>query len=103
MRITARYTWTDHKTNTDIAKELNITPGLDKIQNYKRKWIQHVNQIPCNRLPRLIKYLHPQRQQEPWKTITETSGCVRQERVNSQILDSYMMIKHPKYTRTRHA
>jgi hypothetical protein len=26
MRRTAGYTWTDHKTNTEIAKELNITP-----------------------------------------------------------------------------
>jgi hypothetical protein len=26
MRNTAGYTWTDHTTNTEIAKELNITP-----------------------------------------------------------------------------
>jgi hypothetical protein len=37
MRTTDSYTWTDHKTNTDIAKELNTTPVLDKIQGYKRK------------------------------------------------------------------
>jgi hypothetical protein len=43
MRITARYTLTDHKTNTDIAKELNITPVLDKIHDYKRNWMRHVN------------------------------------------------------------
>jgi hypothetical protein len=43
MRRTAGYPWTDHKRNTEIAKELNITPVLDKIQDYKRKWIQHVN------------------------------------------------------------
>jgi hypothetical protein len=54
MRRTAGYTWTDHKTNTEFAKELNITPVLDKIQDYKKNRIQHVNQIPCNRLPRLI-------------------------------------------------
>jgi hypothetical protein len=36
---TVGYTWTDHKTNTEIAKELNITPVLDKIQDYKRNWI----------------------------------------------------------------
>jgi hypothetical protein len=30
MRKTARYTWTD-------PKDLNITPVLDKIQDYKRK------------------------------------------------------------------
>jgi hypothetical protein len=33
LRRTAGYTWTDHITNTDIAKELNITPVLDRIQN----------------------------------------------------------------------
>jgi hypothetical protein len=43
MRRTAGYTWADHTTNTETAKELNTTPVLDKIQDYKRKWIQHVN------------------------------------------------------------
>jgi hypothetical protein len=37
MRRTLGYTWTDHKTKAVIAKELNITPVLDKIQDYKRK------------------------------------------------------------------
>jgi hypothetical protein len=36
MKRTAGYTWTDHKTNTEMAKELNITPVLDKLQDYKR-------------------------------------------------------------------
>jgi hypothetical protein len=36
MRKTAEYTWKDHKINTETAKELNITPVLDKIQDYKR-------------------------------------------------------------------
>jgi Zn-dependent M32 family carboxypeptidase len=56
---TAEHTWTDHKTHTDFAKELNITPVLDKIQDYKRRWIQHVNRMPRNRLPRLIKIYTP--------------------------------------------
>jgi hypothetical protein len=34
MRRTAAYTWTYHRTNTDIAKELIIAPVLDKIQGY---------------------------------------------------------------------
>ena len=34
MRKTVRCTGTDYKTNTEIAKELNITPVLDKIQEY---------------------------------------------------------------------
>ena len=32
MRITAGYTWIDHKTNTQIAKELKITQILDEVQ-----------------------------------------------------------------------
>ena len=43
------------RSNTEIAKVLNITPVLDKIQEYKRKWKQHVNRMPHNRLPRIIK------------------------------------------------
>jgi hypothetical protein len=31
MRRTVGHTWTDHRTNIDIAKELNINPILDKI------------------------------------------------------------------------
>jgi hypothetical protein len=33
---TAGYTWTDYRTDTEIAKELNITPVLDKTQDYRR-------------------------------------------------------------------
>jgi hypothetical protein len=82
MRITARYTWTDHKANTEIAKELNITPVSDKIQDYKRNWMQRVNRMLRNRLPRLIKKLHPKRQKEPRKVTKKTSAYVRPERVN---------------------
>jgi hypothetical protein len=55
VRRTAGYTLKDHKTNTEIEKELNTTPVLDKIQDYKRNWIQHVNRMSRNRLHRLIK------------------------------------------------
>jgi hypothetical protein len=40
---TAGYIWTDYKTNTQIAKELKITPILEKLLEYTRNWIQHVN------------------------------------------------------------
>jgi len=59
MRRTAGYTWTDYKTNTQITRELKITPILDKLLEYKRKWIQHVNRMPRNRLPRVIKHYSP--------------------------------------------
>ena len=59
MRRTAGYTWTDYKTNTQITKELKITPILDKLLEDKRNWIQHVNRMPHNRLPRVMKHYSP--------------------------------------------
>jgi hypothetical protein len=59
MRRTAGYIWTDYKTNLQIAKELKITPILDKLQKYKSNWIQHVNRMPRNRLPRIMKHYSP--------------------------------------------
>jgi hypothetical protein len=61
MRRTVGHTWTDHRTNTEIAKGLNITQGLDKIQDYKINRIQHVNRKLRNRWPRLIKKTTPQK------------------------------------------
>ena len=58
-RITAGYTWADYKTNTQITKELKITPILDKLLEYKRNWIQHVNRMPRNRIPRVMKHFSP--------------------------------------------
>jgi hypothetical protein len=55
MRETAEYTWTDYKTNTEIIKELNITPVLDKIQEYRRNWLQRVNRMSYYRVTRIIK------------------------------------------------
>src|SRR5215469_18424506 len=56
-RRTTGYSWTDY--NTHIAKELKITPVLDKLLEYKRNWIQHVNRMPRNRLPRVMKHYSP--------------------------------------------
>jgi hypothetical protein len=55
MSRTAGYIWTDYKTNAQIAKELKITPILDKLLEYKRNWIQRVYTMPRNRLPRVMK------------------------------------------------
>jgi len=56
---TAGYIWIDYKTNEQIAKELKITPILVKLLEYKRNCIQHVNRMPRNRLPRLMKRYSP--------------------------------------------
>ena len=59
MRITTGYTWTDYRTNTQIAKMLKITQILDKLMEHKRNWIQHVNRMPRNKLPRVMKHYSP--------------------------------------------
>jgi hypothetical protein len=36
MRKTAAYTWTDYKTNTEIAKKINITQFWTKYRNTEK-------------------------------------------------------------------
>jgi len=59
MRRTAGFTWTDYETNTQITKELKITPIFEKLLQYKRNWIQHVNRMPRNRLVRVKIHYFP--------------------------------------------
>ena len=75
MRRKAGYTWTDYKTNAHIPKELKITQILDKLLEYKRSWIQHVNRMPRNRLPRATKHY-------------STSGRRNQGRPLKRLLDT---------------
>ena len=56
---TAGYSWTDYNINTQITKELKITTILDKLLEYKRNWIQHVNRMPRSRLPSVMKHYSP--------------------------------------------
>jgi hypothetical protein len=59
MGRTAGYIWTDYKTNTQIAKELKITPILNKLLEYKSNCIQHVDRMSRNRLPRVMTQYSP--------------------------------------------
>ena len=67
LRRTAVYTWDrlqkQNKTKQiktkkppQIAKELKVTLILDKLLEYKRIWIQHVNRMRRNRLPGVMKH-----------------------------------------------
>jgi len=59
MRRTAVYTWTDYKRKSQITKEFKITPILDKLMEYNRNWIKHVNRMPRNTLPMVMKHYSP--------------------------------------------
>ena len=51
LRPLAGYTLYDHKTNDYIRRELRITGILDKIDEYRRNWFQHLQRMPQNRIP----------------------------------------------------
>ena len=75
MGRTAGYTWTDYKTNLHVAKELEITPVLEKLLEYKRNWIKHVNRMPRDRLPRIMKHYSPtgrRNRDRPLKRLLDT-------------------------------
>ena len=50
LRPLAGYTLYDHKTNNSIRKELRITNILDKIDEYRKKWLLHIQRMPQNRI-----------------------------------------------------
>jgi hypothetical protein len=59
MRKTAGYNWTDYKTDTETAEDLNTTPVLNKIQEYRTNWSRRANRMPRNRLPRITNICRP--------------------------------------------
>ena len=77
IRMTAGLIWTDYKTSTEIANELNKIPDLEKVQDYRINWIRYVNRMPRNRLPRIITKYTPRsiinQGREYW--ICETGTC----------------------------
>ena len=82
MRKRAGYTWTDYKTSTEIAKELNITAVLCRMQEHRRNRLQPTNRTPRNRLPRTLQKLQTYTQKKSGETIKETSRRVRPEQGN---------------------
>jgi len=71
----SRIIWTDYTTNIKIAKELNITRVLYKIQEYRRYSLQ---QRVLYRTPEDNKKLQTNMQKKPAETNNKTSKSVRQ-------------------------
>ena len=46
LRPLAGYTLYDHKTNNYILRKLRITGILDKIDEYRRNWLSHLQRMP---------------------------------------------------------
>jgi hypothetical protein len=93
MRITAGYTWTDQKTNMEVANELNITPVLDKIQDCKRNRTQHAKRMPRNRFPRILKECIPKGRRNQGRPMKQLLGETGRGQQVAQRHGSYMTTK----------
>jgi len=51
LRPLAGCTLYDHKTNDYTRRELRITDILDRIGEYRRNWLSHLQRMPQNRIP----------------------------------------------------
>ena len=51
LRPLAGYTFCDYKTNDSIRRELQTDSILDKIDEYRRNWLAHIQRMPQNRIP----------------------------------------------------
>ena len=60
LRLLAGYTLYNHKTNDYIRRELRITGILDKIDEYRRNWLLHLQRMPQNRIPLKSYHYGPQ-------------------------------------------
>ena len=60
LRPLAGYTLYDHKTNEYIRRELQITGILDKIDEYRRNWFQHLQIKSQNRIRLKSYHYRPQ-------------------------------------------
>ena len=55
LRPLAGHTFNDHKTNYSIRRELQTECILDKIDEYRRDWLLHLQRMPHNRIPLTLR------------------------------------------------
>jgi hypothetical protein len=60
LRPLAGYALYDHKTNNSIRRELQTDSILDKIDEYRRNWLLHLQRMPQNRIPLKSYHYSPQ-------------------------------------------
>jgi hypothetical protein len=59
LRSVAGYRLIDHRRNEDIREELQIIDINSRIKDYQIKWLQHLERMEQNRIPKLLLYYKP--------------------------------------------
>jgi hypothetical protein len=60
LRPLASHTFNDHKTKDSIRRELQTESILDKIDEYRRNWLLHLQRMPQDRIPLKSYHYSPQ-------------------------------------------
>jgi hypothetical protein len=60
LRPLAGYALYDHKINDCIRRELQTDNILDKIDEYRRNWLLHLQRMPHNQIPLKSFHYSPQ-------------------------------------------
>jgi hypothetical protein len=69
LRPSAGHTVNDHKTNDSIRRELQTECILDKIDEYRRKWLLHLQRMPQHRMnPFKIIPIQFTKKENSWET-----------------------------------
>jgi len=75
LRPLAGYTLYDHKTNGYIRHKLRITGILDKLDEYRRNWLSHLQRMPQDRISLKSYHYRPQGR----RTNERTKKCWREQ------------------------
>jgi hypothetical protein len=74
LRSVKGCTTLDHIKNGNIRKELDIDSTQYKIENYRKKWIEHLDRMTDERTPKQILKYKPKGRRDhgrPWKRWNE--------------------------------
>ena len=86
LRPLAGYTHYDHKTNDYIRRELWITGILDKIDEYRRNWLSHLQRMSQNRIPLKSYHYRPQEDRRSVGASSCNCGDGTDQRVQSLMM-----------------
>jgi hypothetical protein len=59
LRSVAGYRLIDHRCNEDTREELQIIDINSRIKDYQIKWLQHLERMEQNRIPKLLLNYKP--------------------------------------------
>jgi len=75
LRPLAGYTIHDNKTDDSLRCELQIECILDKIDEYRRNWLLHLQRMPLNRIPLKSYHYRPQGRRTIERPKKHESSC----------------------------